>query len=236
MSKKYHGADRAKNKHGSMQIGQGRMGGPSVRPVGTRRMELGYYLICTDGTKTEENYFKGLKAALPEEKRNKLEIKVVAGVKTEKLVAECLKQKAKDSQNRELWIVFDKDQVPLPLFDKIIRDAERADIGVGWSNPCIEIWFHAYLDDMPADCDDSKKCNHRFSEAFKRSVRQEYTKNDKNIYAKLTKREGAEEAAIGYAEKRYKQNHDRYREKYSMMIATTTVHRLVQEIRIAAPR
>lgn len=53
-----------------------------------------------------------------------------------------LKERREDSRNREDWIVFDKDNHPND-FDKVISSAQKNQIHIGWSDPCIEIFFHA---------------------------------------------------------------------------------------------
>lgn len=52
--------------------------------------ELGYYLIVTDTEATERCFFTGLHQALPENVKNKLEIKVVE-TKTRAMIDKCLK-------------------------------------------------------------------------------------------------------------------------------------------------
>lgn len=102
--------------------------------------ELGYYLIVTDTEGTERCFFTGLHQSLPEKVRNKLVIKVVE-TKTRSMIDKCLELTAYEAQYRIPWIVFDRDQVI--GFDKIIAEAEKKDIQVGWSNPCFEIWMYA---------------------------------------------------------------------------------------------
>ena len=43
----------------------------AARNVATRKPVLGYYLIVTDTEETENNYFEGIRNALPEDIRNK---------------------------------------------------------------------------------------------------------------------------------------------------------------------
>ena len=111
-----------------------------------RSPELGNYLIVTDTKETEKNYMYGLRDSIPEELRRKLVIRVCK-TKTTKLVDEAQSLASMESQYAEPWIIFDRDRVE--NFDLIIRDAEQKGIKAGWSNPCIEIWFSAYLGSMP---------------------------------------------------------------------------------------
>lgn len=149
--------------------------------------ELGYYYIVTDAEKTEKNYLEGIRDSLPEETRARLVIKV-ARAKTEKMVTECLSGAALHPQFAEPWIVFDRDEVM--DFDAIIERAHNAGIRTGWSNPCVEIWFHAYFGKMPR-CNNSVQCNESFETIFKAVTGQKYSKSDKNIY-KILNRYGDE--------------------------------------------
>lgn len=108
------------------------------RKLSTRVPTLGYYLIITDTQETEKNYFEGLRKTIPENLKNRLVIKVERA-RTIDLIQRCKELVSKEPQYRIPWIVLDRDQVE--GFDEIIVNAEKNDIKVGWSNPCIEIWF-----------------------------------------------------------------------------------------------
>ena len=132
-------------------------------------------------------------------------------------------------QYGEPWIVFDRDKVK--QFDDIIKKAVDAKINVGWSNPCIEIWFSAYFGSMPT-YQGSVECCKQFSKQFENKTNLKYTKADKNIYNLLCKY-GDEEKALLVAEAKLKEQ----RKKYSVpsqMFPATTLHELVGEIRVKA--
>lgn len=191
-----------------------------------RTPDLGYYMIVTDTKETEENYMKGIQNSLPKELQGKLVIKVQKG-ETKNLVADCKEYVSLHPQHSQGWIVFDRDQVV--KFDDIIRDAECAGIRVGWSNPCIEIWFDSYFGEMHPYVD-SVACCHGFSEIFRKKTGLQYQKSESKIY-ELLNRYGDENRAIKIA----KQRHDQHLRdgKYlpSEMCPCTTVYRLVNEIR-----
>lgn len=132
-----------------------------------------------------------------------------------------------EPQYGEPWIVFDRDRVT--HFDQIIRDALQAGIHVGWSNPCIEIWFDAYFGKM-RPCPDSVVCCRTFAAGFEQRTGQEYSKSSSQIYA-LLNRYGDEAKAIQTAEARLKQYLRDGINKPSEMSPCTTVHRLVAEIK-----
>lgn len=156
--------------------------------------ELGYYFVVTDTKETEQNYMFGLQGSIPEHLQGKLVIKV-SKTKTLNLVKEALSFSALQPQYGEPWIVFDRDQIV--NFDDIIAEAEKEGIKVGWSNPCIEIWFSAYFGIMPS-YQDSVKCCEGFEKNFKQITKQEYQKSDKAIYTKLC-RYGDEKEAFLHA-------------------------------------
>ncbi len=149
--------------------------------MGARVPELGYYLIVTDTEETEKNYFEGLRDSIPAELKDRLVIKVEKA-RTVELVRKALEMTGQESQYRIPWIVFDRDQVK--DFDEIIQTAEKSGVGVGWFNPCFEIWMYAYFGEMPVIME-SYTCCDRFAEKFEKVTGQKYSKNDRDIYRKL---------------------------------------------------
>ncbi|MDD4029799.1 MAG: RloB family protein [Bacteroidales bacterium] len=188
--------------------------------------ELGYYLIVTDTKETEKNYMNGLRDSIPERLRRKLVVKV-SGTKTDKLVREAIEAASLQPQYREPWIIFDRDRVN--NFDQIIQEAEQNGIKTGWSNPCIEIWFSAYLGKIPG-YDNSVACCNGFAQKFPRITGREYDKSDTRIYSKLCEY-GDEKKAIINANSKYREQNEKCNSKPSEMCPCTTVYRLVKEIK-----
>lgn len=205
-----------------------RNGQRKSRSIGSksRTPDLGYYFIVTDTEETEQNYMYGLRDSIPNEFRERLIIKV-RQTKTANLVTEALEQAALQPQYGEPWIIFDRDQIV--NFDSIIQQAKDAGIGVAWSNPCIEIWFNAYLGAMPT-YQTSVECCNGFSAAFEKETKQKYEKSDKRIYNKLCQY-GNESSAITLAENKLKECVLNGADKPSEMCPATTVHKLVKEIK-----
>ena len=199
------------------------------RRVGTRIPELGYYLIVTDTEETEKNYFEGLRDSIPKELKNRLVIKVEKE-DTVSLVEKALELRSVEPQLRKAWIVFDRDEVK--DFDKIIQKAEKNGVNVGWSNPCFEIWLHAYFGKMPVVQKTTKSvgCCENFSKEFRKITNQEYSKNDREIYQKLIKY-GDEKKAIEIAKKSYAAYSQNKNNKPSAMCPACTVYLLVEEIK-----
>ena len=189
-----------------------------------RTPELGYYIVITDAKETEVNYLNGLRDSIPQSLKNRLVIKVVSA-STSDMLDKCLEIVAVEPQYRIPWIVFDRDQIR--DFDQIVSDADRKSINVGWSNPCLEIWFHAYFANMPVSST-SGKCIDVFSAEFKKHTGQEYVKSDKDIYRKLCE-SGDESVAIDTAKRRRK--HVDNSTRPSEMLSVTTLYVLIEEIR-----
>lgn len=191
-----------------------------------RTPELGYYFIVTDTKETEQNYMLGLRNTIPPELQGKLVIKVCKA-KTIALVNEALTLASMQPQYGEPWIILDRDEVK--DFDKIIASAQEKGINVGWSNPCIEVWFSAYFGAMPAYQTSTSCCN-GFAEVYQKRIGQEYQKNDAAIYSKLL-RAGDEARAVDIAAKRLRQYARDGVQKPSEMCPATTLHILVVEIK-----
>lgn len=204
-----------------------RTGKRKRRESAARRVpDLGYYIIVTDAKETERNYLYGLRDSLPEKLQGRIVIKV-STAKTDELVNSCKNQASLEPQYGEPWIVFDRDRVN--RFDEIVQTAYKEGISVGWSNPCIEIWFDAYFGQMHG-YQESKQCWYRFAETYKRRTGLEYSKADEQIYDVLN-RYGDEKKAIDIAEKRFKTHVESGVTKPSEMVPATTLHQLVNEIR-----
>lgn len=195
------------------------------RNFSKREPNLGYYIIMTDAKETEVNYLRGLRDSLPKNLRGRLVIKVFTA-RTAKLVEECKNKALSEPQYRMPWIVLDRDQVV--NFDGIVETAEREGISVGWSNPCIEIWFEAYFGKM-GSAQDSTNCVNHFSTVFKSKTGLEYKKEMRDIYA-LLNRCGDEDKAIGIARARYRQCLSN-QSKPSQMCPCVTLFRLVGEVK-----
>lgn len=192
-----------------------------------QKPKLGYYYIVTDTEETEENFLLGLRDTMPEQLQRNLIIKVVKDVETSKLVDTAIENCSEQPQYCEPWIVFDRDEVK--DFNRIIANAEENSIRVGWSNPCIEIFFYAYFGSMPV-CDGSVACHEKFAQEFKKLTNKRYNKNDKQIYQRLCKF-GNEEVAIDTAKKKWNEHIRNGREKPSEMSPCTTLHVLIEEIK-----
>ena len=186
---------------------------------------MGYYFIVTDTSETEKNYIFGLRDSIPKELQEKLIIKT-SKVKDAELVSEALNMASLQPQYCEPWIVFDRDQVK--DFDQVISTAYKKGVKVGWSNPCIEVWFSAYFGAMPAYQDSAVCCND-FAQQFTQFTGQKYEKADVEIYQKLCCY-GDEKQAIKIAQGKLEEHCRNGIDKPSEMCPCTTIYTLVNEI------
>ena len=157
--------------------------GKIKRQAGIRPELFENILIVTDGEQTETNYFQGLRDSFPDDLRRKIRIKIISQIDTEDLISVALRAAREDATFRETWIVFDRDDRPSD-FDSIIVKAKKNEIRIGWSNPCIEIFFHAYFGKMPNNSV-SQQCISEFGKDYKSHTGKPYKKNDPDIYETL---------------------------------------------------
>lgn len=191
-----------------------------------RSFRLGGYLILTDTSETESNYFQSIKAEIPRELQHDLQMVIYAGNKTEEIIQEAEKRRNASPSFMDVWLIFDRDYVT--NFDRLIQEAEKDGMHAGWSNPCFEIWLSAYLGEMQS-ISIPQKCTERFAKLLKNKCHiNEYHKADSKLREKLL-RYGSEEAAIQMADRKYKSALRKY-ENPSDMIGCTTVYQLVREL------
>ena len=128
----------------------------------------------------------------------------------------------------DLWIVFDKDQIV--DFDSLVLKAEKNKINVGWSNPCIEIFFLSYFDKNP-NVSDQIDCINKFRLEYKKIVGKEYKKNNVDIYDELSKN-GDELKAIEIHKNKYNNFIRKNENRPSKMVGVSMLYKLIEEINI----
>ena len=74
-------------------------------------LKSGAYLIVTDAEKTEKNYFEGIKNIIPDSLKNDLQIKIYSNKALSKIIDFAAEQRNKDERFRDIWLVFDRDEV-----------------------------------------------------------------------------------------------------------------------------
>ena len=189
-------------------------------------LKSGAYLIVTDTEKTEKYYFEGIKNIIPDSLKNDLQIKIYSNKALSKIIDFAAEQRNKDERFRDIWLVFDRDEIK--NFDKLIEEAKENKMNVGWSNPCFEIWLMSYFQN-PKNINDSQKCCETFEKIFKENTSKKYKKSEEKIYNILCEK-GNENRAIERSREKYYQVRREY-SKPSKMIGCTTVYKLVEELK-----
>lgn len=189
-------------------------------------LKSGAYLIVTDAEKTEKNYFEGIKNIIPDSLKNDLQIKIYSNKALSKIIDFAAEERNKDERFRDIWLVFDRDEVK--NFDELIEEAKESKMNVGWSNPCFEIWLMSYFKNLE-NISTSKKCCDTFEKVFQDNTGKKYKKSEEKIYNILCEK-GNENKAIERSREKYHQVRKDYSHS-SKMIGCTTVYKLVEELK-----
>lgn len=190
------------------------------------------FLIVSEGTKTEPNYFDGLAKHIND--------KFGGNIHSEKPLINCqgegkctvsLVEETSKIISRapilysQVWVVFDKDD--FVDFDDAILLAEEQGYRVAWSNQSFEYWIYLHFNysDSALHRDDWVD---KLSELFKsyKINPNGYDKNDPTIFEIATTR-GSLKAAIGNA-KRIENSYKT--DRPSKCDPCTTVHKLILEL------
>lgn len=121
------------------------------RKDGGRKVKVSYHLVVTEGTKTEPNYFIGLKNTINgNDGLEKVHLEISGeGMNTVSLMARA-KQLARNAGNpyQHIWIVYDKDDFSAENFNSVVdlcrtatEESGETEYHAIWSNQCVELWF-----------------------------------------------------------------------------------------------
>ena len=168
----------------------------------SKRQAPANYLIVCEGKKTEPNYFNGLKRKINEKYGNKVDVLIPnidvkgTGMNTTSLVK--YTQKTVNHANKvygQVWVVFDKDDYNDEQFDLAI---DNCNYNVAWSNPNFELWLLAHFKKVNRHVSKDDILQELSKEFHKKGLG-DYTKNDTNIFDKVTS-EGKLHTAINNCE------------------------------------
>lgn len=162
-----------------------------------------YHLIICEGTKTEPNYFKGLKEEINAKFKNRISLDIVpSGTGRMKALQEAQKIVQKSINHiSHVWLVYDKDDFANYEFDNVVYSCSainaqnrelddehsKTEYHALWSNECIEFWFLLHFIDLKSDIhrkDYIKKINEQFK---LNGIHREYEKNADDMYQILRK-------------------------------------------------
>lgn len=163
-----------------------RAGKKHKRKEGTKKVEPGNYLIVTEGTETEVNYFNNIRDKINQRYRSNIivdsiKIKVEGTARsTMVLVNEAIKKRSLNNYS-DVWVVFDKDDNK--DFDEAISYAKKNGLHVAWSNESFELWILLHFQDLKTACSRDDYMN-KLSNHFKNLELNNgtYNKNIKDIF------------------------------------------------------
>lgn len=140
------------------------------------------FLIATEGTQTEPNYFNALKTELEKSNRFNIDISVQGkGKSTTALVGKVYRQIAFNNQEYDrVWVVFDRDE--FPDFDEAIQQAAEHKINCAWSNESFELWLLLHFKDVPKHTSRKDLCD-----LLEKAIRNELHKKDPNALYNYSK-------------------------------------------------
>ena len=196
----------------------------------SKRQAPANYLIVCEGKKTEPNYFNGLKRRINEKYGNKVDVLIPnidikgTGMNTTSLVKYTEKKVNQSAKiYGQVWVVFDKDDYRDEQFDKAIKNCNY---NVAWSNPNFELWLllHFKKIDRYISKDDVFQ---ELSKEFQKKGLGDYTKNDKDIFNKVSS-EGKLHTAIKNCEYMEELNKDGQASKRNPM---TKVYKIVDGLK-----
>jgi len=166
------------------------------------RGERYYFLIVSEGEKTEPNYFKDLARQLPE-KLVKVETEGV-GMDPQNVVEAAIQFREERKGNKplpefdEVWAVFDKDDFPDKNFNAAIEKGQQKNIETAYSNEAFELWYVLHFQYL-----DTAINRQQYIQILKKQLGT-YEKNDPLMYTKLQQNEKSDEAlAMKWADDLY---------------------------------
>lgn len=206
-----------------------------------RRMKLplpGSYLIATEGIQTEVLYFKQLAAEVKQTYdgfKNRIEVTVpsltirgtgVSNLTLVEQVAEIIQ--VSPNLFEHVWLVFDKDDIPLDYFDNAIQSAHQRGWHVAWSNDSFELWYLLHFEYLNAAIDREEYKRKLTGYLQQAGIAAHYEKNATKILTLLTR--DKRWSAIRLAKKlegQYLPN-----TPFHQRNPGTTVHVLVEELMV----
>lgn len=193
------------------------------------------YLIVCEGEKTEPNYFKSLKSALPKGVLEVVDFIIFGeGYNTESLVQQAIgiRKKWESETGREvdkLWIVFDKDSFLPNTFNNAIEQCENTPkTEAAWSNEAFEIWYLLHFEFYNTGIS-----RNSYKERIQKNFRSKglsdfvYKKNRADMFTLLSNY-GDLNLAIKYSKKLVEDNIGK--KDFANQNPCTTVYKLVTEL------
>lgn len=154
-----------------------------------RKPQPSSYFIGTEGTKTEVIYFKGFAENLKNQ-YTALDGKVVVpsftvegmGTSNKTLLLDIEKYLRRDPRVFEnVWVVFDKDDIPKDYFDNAIDQAKSKKWNVAWTNDSFELWYLLHFEYLNSAIDRAQY-KKKLKSHFQQNGLSGYEKNDPEVF------------------------------------------------------
>ena len=178
----------------------------SRNKIATKKLAPPNYLIICEGKETEPNYFEGLKQKINSNFGDRISVIPAIKIKGTGLNTESLVRYAKQFINKspkvygQVWVVFDKDDYTDEQFNNAIRLNEY---NSAWSNPNFEVWILSHFKKVNNSLTKNETLK-ELKKEFQKSGLGDYSKNDKEIFEKVTKDDKLE-SAINNCKEMYEQ-------------------------------
>jgi RloB-like protein len=183
----------------------------SCRAVNTREIKQRFLIVC-EGTKTEPNYFRGFRVPTAI-------IKVQGVAEDPNRLVKSAQRLAAEDEYDQVWCVFDRDSWPAENFNNALRNAQKLQFHIAYSNESFELWYILHFQYLNTGLPRSD-----YEDKLGKLLGQEYKKNDPTMYQQL---QGNQALAIKHAQKLLASYDPCNPEKDN---PSTTVHLLVQAL------
>lgn len=185
-----------------------------------------YFLIVTEGVRTEPIYFNYIKKMLPKYLIDTVEVSG-AGDNTVNVVKIAIEERNKRLADKlkpkfdEVWAVYDKDDFPHRRFNDAEKIAIANSIESGHTNQAFELWYVLHFQFL-----DTKIDRNAYFDILSGILKNKYKKNDENTVAQIFRR-GDVATAIRHANTLEKMHKGKTPAK---SWPVTRVHHLVQKL------
>ena len=149
--------------------------------------ERRYFLIVTEGFRTEPIYFDYLRKLLPIRLAEMVEIKP-AITNTIRVVKEAIRLRERRLKTKtlplydEVWTVFDKDDFPARHFNQAVLLASKNGIEHGASNQSFELWYLLHFEYL-----ENAVTREQYVSKLSKLLGFPYEKNDSKVVERLFK-------------------------------------------------
>jgi len=147
--------------------------------------EKQYFLIVSEGERTEPLYFEFFKSKLPKSLLDTIKL-FGEGANTVDVVRKAIQEKEKREQDNirpnfdQVWAVFDKDDFSAERVNSALEIADLNSVKVGYSNQSFELWYVLHFQYL-----DASLHRNQYYPILSKHLKIKYEKNSKEIVEKI---------------------------------------------------